>query len=409
MQGHLDAAVAIYDHVLAVARAAGDHRTIVSALASKGGQYSQRGDYAQAERALREAREDGLKLGNPRLLSVPTLNLGSVLGDQGRAEEARPLVEEALAMARQSGDFEVQSKALLLLANDDYSKGNIEDASRSYREVRDSKSLAGAPGNPLGSAHRGLAAILRETGQLKAAAEAAEQAVVVNREANDRPGLGYSLVQRALIRSDLGIDLEAAHDLDEAAKLASAPKAPLVAVGLRVAVGRAVLAMRRSQWSEAERELARVRSAPETADDVGFDGRVRVLSAEVAIGLGQWADAIRYASRVEATPAASPVDRATARVLLARAHAQTADRDAASSEAKRGLADAERLGLPYVEALACSVLLDLGVGADVEAIRARGRKALDHLFDIAPEASRENLRARNDLQVMIRAFERMPS
>src|SRR5207342_3208807 len=100
MQGRLDAAVAIYEPVLAAARSAGDHRTVVNTLSSLGAQYLVRGSFVQAERALREARDEALGLGNPRLLARPTLNLASALDSSGRGAESRAMAEEALALAR---------------------------------------------------------------------------------------------------------------------------------------------------------------------------------------------------------------------------------------------------------------------------------------------------------------------
>ena len=403
-QGHLDAARAIYDRVLTVARSAGDSRTIVGTLSSTGGVRLTRGEYEQAARDLKEARDEALKLGNPRLLAGVTLNLASAEARLGRDDEARSLAESALGVARDAEDFEVQGKAMLRLANAYYREGRFDEAIHMYSDVRDSPRLAQAQGNPLGSVYLGLTEIQRELGRLKGAAEAADQAVSVNRAANDRPLLGYSLVERARVRADLRLDAGAEQDLDEAGKLASDPKAMLADLARTVGLGRAALAARKGHWQEAERELAALRNETGTPNGAGFDASVFSLSAEVATELGRSEDAIRYARSVDANTAASPVERVQGRMNVARAHARGADHASASSEARRSLADAERLGLPYIAAVCCAVLTELQDGTDIEAIRARGREYVARYLDAAPESARENLRARSDVRVMIRAL-----
>ncbi len=406
-QDHLGEAFAIYDRVLTVARSAGDHRTIVGTLTSKGGARMTRGEYEQAARELKEARDDALTLGNPRLLAAASLTLASAEAQLGRDEDARDLAENALAVARDAEDFEVQGKAMLRLANAYYREGRFDEATRTYSDVRDSPRLAQAPGNPLGNVYLGLAEIQRELGRLKAAAESADQAVSVNRTANDRPLLGYSLVERARVRADLRLDAGAEQDLDEAAKLASDPRARLADLARTVGLGRAALAMRQEQWVAAEQGLATLRDVAGSMNDGGFDASVFGLCADVAIERGRTDDAVRYARRVDANASASPVERVHARVNLARGYARGPDRALAGPEARRSLADAERLGLPYIAARACTVLIELADSDDLDGIRARGRAALARYLDAAPEASLENVRARSDVRVMIRALERI--
>jgi serine/threonine protein kinase/tetratricopeptide (TPR) repeat protein len=404
MQGNLGAAVAIYEPVLALARSAGDHRTIVTTLASLGGQYRVQGSFELAERALREAREDAKGLGNPRLLSVPTLNLASVLSATGRVGESRALAEESLALSREAGDREIQAKSLLLLANGLYWEGRLDEAMNNYREVRDSPSLANASGNPLGSAHLGLAQILRESGRLKEAAESAERAVEVNRAANQRVLLGNALVARASVRSELLLEAGAAVDLDEATKLASDPPPPLQDLLESLRFGRAALAAKRGRWDDAERALAKLREGMGAERAAGVSASTLGLSAQVAFERGRVEDALRYARGAISSPTCAPVDRLRARVELARACARSGKKTEASSEARRALDEADRMGVPVVTALACAVLVGLGEGADTESIRARGRAALERYLDAAPEERRAALRAGHEVKAMVRAF-----
>ena len=405
MQGNLEAAVAIYEPILALARSAGDHRTVVATLSSLGGQYIVRGRFDLAERALREARTEAMTLGNPALTAGPTLNLASVLGSTGRWGESHALADEALGMAREVGDYQVQAKALLLLANAQYWDGHLDEALRSYREVRDSQPLANAPGAPLGNVHLGLAQILRDTGRLKEALASAEQAVAVNRSGNQRVLLGYSLVERARILADLGLDAAAESNLDEASNVATNPAPPLDDLLRIVALGRAALAASRSRWDDAERALAPLRESIAIEHPQGSDVSVLALSARVAFARGRMDEASRFAARAIAHPTGSAVDRTRSRVELARVDARSGKRAAAGTEARRGLDEAERMGSPVVTALASSVLLELGEGVDLEAIRARGHAALERFLDAAPDDRRDALRARNDLKTTFQVLE----
>ena len=405
MQGNLDAAVALYGPVLAAARSAGDQRIIVNTLSSLGAQYLVRGDFAQAERTLREARDEALGLGNPRLLAGPTLNLASALESSGRGGESRALAEEALALARDADELGTQGKALLLLANARYREGRLAEAIRSYREVLDSAPLANAPGTPLGNVHLGLASILREAGRLKEAAASADEAVAVNRAGSQRALLGYSLVARARVRADLRLDAGAQEDLDEAAKLVADPAAPLEDLKLRVELGRAELAAARGRWDDAERKLAPLRAGLGPESGAGLAASVFGTSAEVATADGRAQDAIRYARRAVESPSEFSVQRTWFRVDLARAHVGTGDKAAAELEARRALDEADRIGLPIVVALATAVIVQLHDDRDDPAMRARGRAALEGYFDAAPEDRREALRTRNDLQSTIRTLE----
>jgi len=86
------------------------------------------------------------------------------------------------------------------------------------------------------------------------------------------------------------------------------------------------------------------------------------------------------------------------RALLARAYAAVGDTRAAEAEARRALETSERIGLPFVTSLACAVAVRLEPAVkDREALRERGRAALDTLIDGAPEDRRDAVRGRKDL------------
>jgi tetratricopeptide (TPR) repeat protein len=403
-RGNLKEAIAIYEPVISAARLASDHRMVINALSSLGAQYQLRGQYEAAAKTLREARADALGLGNPLLLVGPTLNLASALGSLGPSDEARALAEESLNLARSLGNSEIEAKSMLVLANAQNREGHLDEAARIYQEVLGSPALAGAAGAPPGNAHLGLAKIFRQQGRLKDAAESADAAVAFNREKNQRALLGYSLVQRARVRIDLGLDAEARADLDEAAKLAIEPPPPLEDLQFDVGIARARLAASKSRWDDAEGVLAGLRRAAWSEPGASTDTALLAFSASVANERNRSQDAIRYASDAVSNRQGSPVDRAGARIELARALLRTAKNAEAASEAQRGLDEADRMGLPIVTAAACALLMSVGGTSASEANSVHGLAALQRYVDAAPENRREALRARTDLQTMTRAL-----
>jgi hypothetical protein len=238
-------------------------------------------------------------------------------------------------------------------------------------------------------------------GRLQEAATSADAAIAVNRAAHQPVLLGYALVSRARIRAALGLEAGAEQDLDEAAKLASQPGGALDELRQVVELGRAELAAARSRWNDAERILASLRKQTGAV----VDADVFTLSAEVAIESGRIQDGLRHARAAGSVSTASVVERTRSRVVSARAFAAASMREEADTEARRALDEADRMGLPLEAARASAVLLDLPGAADAEAIRAKGRAAWDRYLDAAPEAQRAAVRARGDLQSLIRALE----
>jgi hypothetical protein len=73
-------------------------------------------DWAGAERSLTEARAGFVELNRDRLAARAGFVLGTVLRATGRAAEARPLYETALAAARDRGAGEEELRVLDALA-----------------------------------------------------------------------------------------------------------------------------------------------------------------------------------------------------------------------------------------------------------------------------------------------------
>ena len=386
-QGNLEAAAAIYESVLAIARKLGDFRTIVKLLENTGAQHFARGEFDKAERALRESRAEAIPLGNSSLLAGPTLNLASLLAYTGRHSESKALAEEALRLSRETQVIEQQTGALVLIGDALDAEGRLDEAVRAFREIVESDVLSKAPGAPVGDAYVRLADIYRDRGELAKALEASEKGIAFQETIEKKLGLGYAFLSRALSRADLGLYAEAAADIQQAEKLAADSNA--------TAFAKARWAANQGRSDEAERALSGLRKASLTGK---LAVRTPALSALVAVERGRYDEAVRQARLGLSRVAQFPREEAALRSLLSRALAGTHDADGAEAEARKALEAGERLGLPIAVARACAVLGQLTPPVpDRDALASKGRAALDRLLDGAPDDRRAALGKRSDL------------
>jgi tetratricopeptide (TPR) repeat protein len=111
--GRLDEARGVYQRL---ARAAVNDRQRGMAQQSLGNIHAQRGEFAEAARALTQSRELFEQAGYTRGEVVATNNLGRLAYDMGDCDEAERLLSEALTGARAVEDAELAALALLNLA-----------------------------------------------------------------------------------------------------------------------------------------------------------------------------------------------------------------------------------------------------------------------------------------------------
>jgi hypothetical protein len=163
----------------------------------------------------------------------------------------------------------------------------------------------------------------------------------------------------------------------------------------------------RGEWREAERHLEKAVDAGLASGAVGLEVPARVLASEAALRLGRPGQAVSQARKALEHPRALADERSEARAALAAALAASGEASAAAGEARRALDEAEAMGLLLVAARAAQVLVSLpapGRPVDVEAIRDRGRRALEGYLAGAPEDRRSLVRKRSDLSDLFTAL-----
>jgi tetratricopeptide (TPR) repeat protein len=112
---------------------AGDLRNACSTRANLGYMYSELGDFARAEAALRKALGETERMGLHELTAAVQHNLGRVLGLTGQLPEAARLEREAIASVRKQGEPRVEGVARtylaeILAAGGDYAGAEAEAA-----------------------------------------------------------------------------------------------------------------------------------------------------------------------------------------------------------------------------------------------------------------------------------------
>jgi tetratricopeptide (TPR) repeat protein len=162
-------------HELAAAEVyakAGDTRRLATQRIHVGYAQAQLGDFAGAERTLREALFGTRQLGLSAMAAAAEQNLGFVLGRLGRADEARAMLEAAIAAYVAQKDVRMEGGTRAYLADVLARAGDLEGAEREAR-VADAE-LAIAP--PMrGVSLAALAGVLLARGNLAEARTVAEQ------------------------------------------------------------------------------------------------------------------------------------------------------------------------------------------------------------------------------------------
>ena len=120
---------AYLEESLAIAREIGDERRIAAILQPLGMACLELGDRAMARSYLEDGVIRAMAIGIPRNIAAANNALGQLLRFEGRADEAQPLYEQALAVLRSVGDRESSAIIMLNVAMSQVARG-LPDAAR---------------------------------------------------------------------------------------------------------------------------------------------------------------------------------------------------------------------------------------------------------------------------------------
>jgi len=382
-----------------VAERLGDLGTLHAAISALGESLYVRGSFDEAETSFREAIDLARRLENDFYLLYPLTNMGSLFAYTHRREEARTAMAEALEIARRLGRREAEISAGLTLADLEFQMGNLDEAHRRYDEL-----LNGAQQDPpermLNWALLGNAEIYERGGDLGRALESAQQAADNFTHHGVVGESGYALVWRGRIRAALGQSADARADIERAAEIAAAPAAGLGDLVARSTVARGILLGYAEDWSGAALQAEQALSAP---GGLGPDvaASARLLGCRARLETGAVEQAIEHCRAIVDNETAAAADAASARALLARALARAGRYVEARDAAEAALDATERMGLRLPQMQAAAVLIALPVvqrPATLDAIRKRGRAALDAYLASVPEAYRGTVERQPELK-----------
>lgn len=132
-----DETVPLFDEALAVARGAGDLALLLDALeAVLSAAIEIQGDYPRAERLCREAVGVARRAGNLQKLARAQINLGYLLGEQGRLAEADEPLEASMAAATAVGDPTMIASVHGVVAVHRCLQGRLDEAQAAFEARR---------------------------------------------------------------------------------------------------------------------------------------------------------------------------------------------------------------------------------------------------------------------------------
>lgn len=366
--GRLDDAARAFDASLRLSQALGDEAGVAAARTHLGVVWRRAGRLGDARRVLEQAVDGWRRLGDAREADAAA-NLGLVLDDLGATDDARALLESALAAARSARDVDRQARLLVNL-------GALEHAAGRPAAARPHYTAAEAAFRSLGRDRDAAAAALGAAlldGSPAALAEVAERA----RAAGDRRAEAYAAL--ALAGVQRRTDRAAAEkNAARAARLAEALAIDGVAWRADALLGELLI-----DAGRAEDGIARLRAAVDrlertrrtlSADDAErfLSGHHHVYQAliDALAARGDTAGAWLYAERLQRRdlPPAWPDDDAGR-----RAAALEVEQAAMSDRLQQALAAAPEGAAPEAAAALRERLAALHVefATTVDALRAR--------------------------------------
>jgi predicted ATPase/DNA-binding SARP family transcriptional activator len=193
-QGDFDAARALHQESLEIARKLGDQQITAMALNNLASMIVTQGDYVTASTLYQESLRIARQLGDRRGVAIVLTCLANVACDQGSALAAQPYYEESLSIARELGDQWQQANTLIGLGDNVRSRGDYASA-RSYLE----QSLA--IGRDLNNKRiisdvlYHLAIVEQEQGNAVHARALFQECLEIQREMGDQAGIASCLEQ----------------------------------------------------------------------------------------------------------------------------------------------------------------------------------------------------------------------
>jgi tetratricopeptide (TPR) repeat protein len=181
-----DEALRRYQESLAIKQKLGDKRGMAASYVQMGEVQKTLGNPAQAEKSYREALRLRREIGDKSGLSVTLIDLSSLLDETfGRSKEALPLLQEALTITRETGNKNIEARALNNLGAVYLAQGQYSDAQTYFESALAIREKAKAPQETADTLHN-LGDAFTRMGRYQQALQRYGQALDLRRSAGDR-------------------------------------------------------------------------------------------------------------------------------------------------------------------------------------------------------------------------------
>jgi len=247
-QGKLDAASAELERARKIfvdLQESGEVAKVIEVLAAV---YHAQGDPTGAERLLRAALDEHLKLGDRLSAAKVENNLGLILREQGRFDDARASLQSALAVFRSESTTFETSACLLELGATAHLQGHLDEAKRLYEEALSGSTMLGDKSG-IAIALTNLGEVLYEKADLEGAKKLHEEARALDQQLDDPSSQAYESYRLGLTALSAGDFAAARRELEAAKRIQVDLKETLSVAQTDLAL--AGLALRSDQSDEA--------------------------------------------------------------------------------------------------------------------------------------------------------------
>ena len=280
-EGNTERAKEIADEATKLAQANNIRTLATNGLIDLGYTLESRGEFNEAatyfKQALDLARTD--KASRPEARAK--LALGTLMVEQGNPDGAIPLLDEALGFYEPAGYLKEASLAMLMLGRARRNKGEYETALGIFEQQLQLAKELGDPAQVVAS-HSSIAILLGvEQERYAEALPHLEESYRINEQIGAKIAMGYDLLNRGILLTQLGRYQSAREALDQAYAIANQPEASYKAILAWVSLANSQMALTERRFAEAKAK------GQEALDLAGTQYPEVVIQAKYAIGLAQ--------------------------------------------------------------------------------------------------------------------------
>jgi tetratricopeptide (TPR) repeat protein/TolB-like protein len=175
-----------YEESLQIKREIGDRRGTAASLVQIGEVKRALGEPQVAERSYREALSIRRDIGDKAGVSLTLIELAALLNDQfGKADEALPLLQEALNVLRETGNVNMEARALNNIGTVYAARGNFAEAQTHFEQALTLREKAKSPLETADTLHN-LASTFSSMGRYEQALQRYGRALELRRGAGDK-------------------------------------------------------------------------------------------------------------------------------------------------------------------------------------------------------------------------------